>query len=203
MITRFIAAGAVAALTTVTLAAQTLNPTSTVPLRLLTDRDNEALWVSEAMMHGQFIERFRTAVGLGRARMGSASLRIGPRMQLRISMPQDEGSSRRVELTHSLNTLELIGIARHSPPVAFVIESHQNPSVEKTRPLTSFEERALRVLRDGQEVAAATEGNTRLVVGAIRAEEGVCISCHAGVKPGELLGAFSYRLTREQTSAKP
>ena len=156
-----------------------------------------ARWPSDEAMHAQFLQHFQSAVGLGRARMVSASLRVRPDMQLTLVMRNDEDSSAQpVALRYELETLELIGIAKHDTPVAFVADSHIDRSgAQRTRPLNSFEQRALSTLRSGGETTAATTAPGRSVVGAIRATS-ECTSCHAGSKPGDMLGAFSYQLTR-------
>jgi hypothetical protein len=158
-----------------------------------------ARWSSDVAMHRQFVERFGSAVGLGRARMVSPSLRVHDDMRLTLTVPDDEGSPP-ATLRYQLKTLELIGIARHANPVAFVIGTHTDRSgAEHTRPLNAFERRALVRLRSGNEVAAETTKAGRHVVGAIRAT-GECTSCHGTSKVGENLGAFSYRLALVTTA---
>ena len=159
-------------------------------------------WPSDAAMHGFFVEKFRHAVGLGAARMSDGRLRVAPQMWLDISAPSDEGASDSITLRYALNSVELIGIARHATPVAFVVGRHGESTSTRERGLTDFERTALRTLRDGQEVVTRTRRNERLVVGAVRATEEGCIRCHAGAKPGDLLGALSYRLTRTAVTTK-
>ena len=153
-------------------------------------------WPSDAAMHGFFVEKFRHAVGLGAARMSDGRLRVTPQMWLDTSAPSDEGASDTITLRYALNRVELIGIARHAIPVAFVIGRHGESTTPRERALTDVERAALRTLRDGQEVVARTRRNERFVVGAVRATEEGCLPCHAGTKSGDLLGALSYRLTR-------
>ena len=156
-------------------------------------------WKSDGDMHQLFVDRFRAAVGLGRARMFSSSLQVSPGMQLTLRVPNDEDTATApIDLRYALTTLELIGIARHEPPVAFVIDTHTERSrAGQTRALTRFEQRALAVLRSGDNTTAQTTKDGRLVAGAIRATN-ECLGCHATFKEGELLGAFSYQLTRVQ-----
>ena len=116
-----------------------------------------------------------------------------------------------------MKEMQLIGIAKHHSPVAFVLEdsraiSPHRPSGKdaeippmgnmkdyKTRPLTDDEKRAIATLKANgtQEVVVTGQGLSLSpapvgVVGAIRATRS-CLDCH-DVKEGELLGAFSYTL---------
>lgn len=158
-----------------------------------------ARWPSDLAMHEQFLERFRSAVGLGRARMVSPSLHVHDDMLLSLTVPSEDASPPET-IRYQLESLELIGIARHAAPVAFVIGSHTDRSrVERTRPLGRFEQRALVSLRSADDdVVGRTTNTGRDVVGAIRATS-ECISCHSTAKEGDLLGAFSYRLSRKET----
>ena len=90
---------------------------------------------------------------------------------------------------------------RHDSPVAFVASiatdaGHSSPRVIRlqTRSLTPFETRSLDRLRAGSEVVTETRGPDRLVVGAVRARKD-CLSCHAGYKESDVLGALTYRLS--------
>ena len=152
-------------------------------------------WPSDAAMHRQFVERFHSAVGLGRARMVSPSLRVHDDMVLTLAVPEDEGSPA-ATLRYRLERLELVGIARHPTPVAFVVDSHTDRSrVERTRPLSGFERRALASMSSANDVVAETTSTGRNVLGAIRATA-ECTSCHATSNAGDILGAFSYGLAR-------
>jgi hypothetical protein len=154
-----------------------------------------ARWSSDLTMHRQFLERFRSAVGLGRSRMVNPSLRVHDDMLLSLTVPSEDAAPLET-LRYRLKSLELVGIAKHATPVAFVIGSHIDRSgAEHTRPLNRFEQRALSGLRSANEVVGQTTRSGRDVVGAIRAT-GECISCHATSTVGDLLGAFSYRLER-------
>jgi hypothetical protein len=154
-----------------------------------------ARWTSDAQMHRVFLERFAGAVGLGRSRMVSPSLRVHDDMRLTLTIPADEGAGS-ATIGYELKTLELIGVARHPDPVAFVIGTHTERSEPaRTRSLDGFERRAIASLRSGQEVVARTTPTGRQVVGAIRATA-ACASCHATSAERDVLGAFSYTLTR-------
>ena len=159
-----------------------------------------ARWPSDLDMHRQFLERFKSAVGLGRSRMVSPSLQIHDDMLLSLTVPSEDASPPET-LRYRLKSLELIGVARHATPVAFVIGSHTDRSaVDETRPLSRFEQRALASLGPANEVVGQTTRSGRDVVGAIRATA-ECTSCHSTSKAGDLLGAFSYRLERMPAAA--
>jgi hypothetical protein len=154
-----------------------------------------ARWPSDLDMHRQFLERFKSAVGLGRSRMVSPSLRVHDDMLLSLSVPSEDASPPET-IRYRLKSLELIGIAKHATPVAFVIGSHTDRSrAGHTRPLSRFEQQALARLRSANEAVGETTSSGRDVVGAIRAT-GECTSCHATSNAEDLLGAFSYRLER-------
>lgn len=158
-------------------------------------------WKTDAEMHRQFFERFRSAVGLGAARMTSPSLRVHEGMVLSLTERNDEDPLEPATLRYALKTLELVGIAKHATPAAFVAANHvDRAGAAKTRPLTRFEQQAIASLSGGGEVVAETTRAGRTVVGAIRAAA-ECTSCHPGSQVGTLLGAFSYRL--ERVSEKP
>ena len=139
---------------------------------------------------------------MGRSRMVSPSLQVYDNMLLTLTVPGDEDASPPVTLRYELKNLELIGVARHPTPVAFVRLSHtQRSNEERTRPLSGFERRALAHLRsaNANDVVAETTRAGRNMVGAIRAT-GECLSCHPTSTAGEILGAFSYRLARVPTT---
>jgi len=142
------------------------------------------IWKSDAAMHNDFKQRFLDADGRGFSRMLAPPMVLNDFMWLTL-----EGR------TYKLGTLELIGIAKHDSPVAFVSSRHRfpGPQARQTRPLTRFETTALQKLGAGDELSSETNGKTRTVVGALRADR-QCILCHSDYKAGDMLGAFSYRL---------
>jgi hypothetical protein len=97
----------------------------------------------------------------------------------------------------AVRRLELISLLKHEEPVVYVSEHlPRMDALHKaaTRPLTEFETRAVKSLRQGEDlVTQATTEQIRLV-GSVRAGK-QCLACHE-VKRGELLGAFSYKLQR-------
>lgn len=94
--------------------------------------------------------------------------------------------------------LELIGILRHSQPVAYV--SDHLPQLDelskyRVRDLTDFEESALAQMQSGENCVIDDQPDQILMVGSLRASED-CLQCHR-VPQGTLLGALTYELRRE------
>ena len=91
--------------------------------------------------------------------------------------------------------LDLVGLATHDEPVAYV--SKQLPRMKElknspTRPLDVFEKVALERLHAGDDLFVRRAGTDVRVLGALRAAD-QCLRCHGGSR-GDLLGAFSYTL---------
>jgi hypothetical protein len=96
-----------------------------------------------------------------------------------------------------LQTLDLIGLAMHDEPVAYI--SAHLPKMEElrtapTRRLDALEQAGLHALRKGDDVFVADTMDGRRVLGALRSVR-QCLSCHDSER-GDLLGAFSYTLVR-------
>jgi hypothetical protein len=96
-----------------------------------------------------------------------------------------------------LQTLDLVGLVRHAEPTAYV--SAHLPRMDElrgapTRPPDEFEAAGLAALRSGDDLFVRDRGEERRMLGAIRATR-QCLTCHEGGR-GDLLGAFSYTLTR-------
>jgi hypothetical protein len=98
-----------------------------------------------------------------------------------------------------LQTLDLIGLVVHDGPVAYV--SNNLPRMDELRQaplreLNPFESAGLRALKSGEDlfVREMPDGNVRML-GAVRALS-QCINCHGGAR-GDLLGAFSYELSKQ------
>ena len=91
--------------------------------------------------------------------------------------------------------LDLVGLARHDEPVAYV--SKQLPRMKElknspTRPLDVFEKLGLERLHAGDDLFVRLAGTDLRMLGALRAAD-QCLRCHGGAR-GDLLGAFSYTL---------
>lgn len=96
----------------------------------------------------------------------------------------------------TLETLDLIGLVLREKPTAYV--SEYLPRMEElraapTRELDDFESTGLPALQRGEELFFREREHERRMLGAIRAAR-QCLACHS-VERGDLLGAFSYRLT--------
>lgn len=98
-----------------------------------------------------------------------------------------------------LDFVQLVSLQQFDPPVAYdeselprmhQLQSHQVP----TRSLTEFEVDAIGRLQAGAELIERQTASQMLLFGAIRAS-GECMECHAA-ESGDLLGAFTYRLSR-------
>jgi hypothetical protein len=101
--------------------------------------------------------------------------------------------------TWRVTRLELVSLLAHDEPVAYV--SRHLPRMDElknapTRRLTPFESQALPRLRREKDLVIEDGRNRIHMLGALRAGK-TCLECH-GVRRGELLGAFSYELTRER-----
>jgi hypothetical protein len=97
-----------------------------------------------------------------------------------------------------VSRLELVSVWKSKTPAVYVSGSlprMQELKSAKTRPLTGFEAKALKALRQGEEVVTEATPNEIRMVGAVRAAK-QCTTCHE-VKRGTLLGAFSYDLRRD------
>ncbi len=97
-----------------------------------------------------------------------------------------------------LKRLELVSLLKHEQPAVYL--SEHLPRMDqlakaKVRTLNSFEEKALKSLRDGEDLQTEATTNVIRMVGAMRATK-QCLECHAGER-GQLLGAFSYELQRD------
>jgi hypothetical protein len=96
-----------------------------------------------------------------------------------------------------LRTVDLVGLAVHDEPVAYV--SDNLPRMDElrgapTRALDAFEATGLEALRKGEDLFVRDTPEARRALGSVRAVK-QCVACH-GCRRGELLGAFSYTLTR-------
>jgi hypothetical protein len=103
-----------------------------------------------------------------------------------------------LERPWTLQTLDLVGLLLHEKPTAYV--SKDLPRMKElraapTRELDDFEVAGLLALQRGDDLFVRERGNERRMFGAIRAVR-QCLSCHDAER-GDLLGAFSYRMTQD------
>ncbi len=103
-----------------------------------------------------------------------------------------------------LHRVELISTLRFERPVAYRLDHLPRmdqlrlAEKEQTRPLDSFEQKALEELWLHRNVVIQREGDNVRMVGAIRTQT-ICLQCHS-VPEKFLLGAFSYELEIESSS---
>jgi hypothetical protein len=99
---------------------------------------------------------------------------------------------------YRLQKLELVSLLTHDEPAVYVTENL--PRMDKVRDvpvrsLDEFERSGLQRLWQGDDLKVSEEGNRVRLLGSIRAGK-QCLVCHDAQR-GDLLGAFSYRLTSE------
>ncbi len=95
--------------------------------------------------------------------------------------------------------VELVGLLLH--PSAAVYVSENLPRMQEvkklpTREPDSFEADGVKAIRTGEDLYTRGDDRDARMVGAIRSV-GQCVECHGGQR-GDLLGAFSYRLHRNE-----
>jgi len=163
--------------------------------------DREAPTQDELLrMHDDFVLAFVQSEGFGR-------MRVTPMMRTM------HDYRTRGETPLWVQDLQLIGIARHDPPVVFssAFQGFQHADEDATpaprregRPLTEAERAEVRALEDGQTLVVQPQGDALRVTGPIRAA-GECLGCHKDKRAGDLLGAFVYTLRPlpPESSAKP
>lgn len=91
-----------------------------------------------------------------------------------------------------------MSLLRHDKPEVYI--SEHLPQMDRlhgqpTRPLDSFEQYALEVLVQGEDIFITKCDEGARMLGAVRSTKH-CIACHGGER-GELLGAFSYAVTSD------
>lgn len=101
-----------------------------------------------------------------------------------------------------ISRLELMSLLKFDNPRIYVSENL--PRMDElrdtpTRSLNDFEFAALRQLQTDDDLVIDYQDDSILMLGSIRAFK-VCLDCHQ-VQQGQLLGAFSYRLSRTGTAA--
>jgi hypothetical protein len=111
---------------------------------------------------------------------------------------QSHGFSKMPETAElRIQRLELIGLVKHAKPVVYV--GKELPRMEElkgapTRGLSDFELVGVAALARGDDLFVCETPQSVLMVGAIRSVA-QCVDCHGGER-GDLLGAFSYSLSR-------
>jgi hypothetical protein len=95
--------------------------------------------------------------------------------------------------------VQLVGLVKNPEPVVYLTTdpAMKTKAEVKTRRPDGFESKALEVIRGGGDLVQAEkrDGSLRAVSGIYAGRQ--CAKCHE--RPGEMLGAFSYRLALEDT----
>jgi hypothetical protein len=96
-----------------------------------------------------------------------------------------------------VNRLDLVGILKFEEPVVYLTPSFprmEEVQTSPTRPLDPFETDSLAALLRGEDLVARESAHQLRLFGSLRATK-QCLACHHGER-GDLLGAFSYQLSR-------
>jgi hypothetical protein len=91
-----------------------------------------------------------------------------------------------------------VSLLKHETPAVYVSKNlprMDELSAAPTRPLDEFERSALRQLQESEELVVQPDANDLRMLGSLRAAR-QCTECHS-VERGALLGAFTYRLRRD------
>jgi hypothetical protein len=99
--------------------------------------------------------------------------------------------------------LELLGLLKFDEPVVYLspyLPRMDELSTAPTRSLDAFEKKALEGLLAGEDLMVQRMPRRLRILGSLRAME-QCVKCHH-VQRGELLGAFSYLMIRDEASSK-
>ncbi len=98
-----------------------------------------------------------------------------------------------------VRTVELVSLQLHDQPRVYVtkhLPRMQQIREVPTRSLDQFESTGLSKLEEGEDLFVRTAPQGMRMLGALRSID-QCMKCHGGER-GDLLGAFSYSLTRSQ-----
>lgn len=95
----------------------------------------------------------------------------------------------------AVKEVRLVGLVKNPQPVVYLGPADAKTAEERTRRPDEFEAKALEVIRGGGELLQAEKrgDGLRAVSGIYAGRQ--CAACHE--RPGEMLGAFSYRLSLE------
>jgi hypothetical protein len=166
--------------------------TATVALPLLAQAPSSAMSAEMRStlqrMHADYVEAFVVSEGFGESR-------LTPMMRLRWNYDPVGDSQLRI------GDVQLIGIARHDPPVVYSSglqgfgHGENGPELvdRYARETNPGERQALLALARGEQIVSSSESGGLRVIGPIRARS-QCLGCHRDKQVGDLLGALSYRL---------
>ena len=143
-------------------------------------------WSSQEEMHKHYIGEFEKAQGFGVER----TLVIDYNHFKNLTV---DGQAYR------FSSMKLISVTDRKKPVLWLTHGVPNRTMIKSkqakkRSLSIEEKESFRQLRNGKKFLTAKQGDTLVLTGVLRAEEG-CIRCHDDYSKGDLMGAFKYILT--------
>jgi hypothetical protein len=147
-------------------------------------------WTSLTAMHADYLDAFVHSDGFGMRR-------VSPMMRL-----MQSGELRLDSQLLRVEEVQMIGIAKHDPPVVHqggmlkFQHGEQGPELlpgVAQRPLNAQEVDAVRRLQAGGRIVSLPAPGAASAVGPIRATAD-CLQCHQSKKEGDLLGAFVYTL---------
>ncbi len=145
-------------------------------------------------MHDAFVEAFVDSQGFGKTRVTPMMARM---RHYRFEGIDDSG--------RCVHDVELVGIARHDPPVVYPANfmgfQHEGGDAAllfpamPARSQQAWERDAVAALGAGQEIVRHALPDGERAMGAIRARRD-CLTCHTRSREGDVLGALSYGLGR-------
>jgi hypothetical protein len=98
-----------------------------------------------------------------------------------------------------VQSVELVSLLKYETPRVYLskhLPRMKELRTAQTRPLDDFERSQLPALQKGEDLMVSSTATHMRVLGSLRAGK-QCLSCHDAER-GDLLGAFSYKLRREQ-----
>jgi hypothetical protein len=109
---------------------------------------------------------------------------------------QSDGAKPGEKTRWTVLKVQLVGLTKNPSPVVYLTD--RLPKMDKvadipTRELDEFENTALRLIGEGQELHSKADGNTIRMMAPIFATAD-CVKCHE--PQGKLLGAFTYEIER-------
>jgi hypothetical protein len=143
-------------------------------------------WSSQEEMHKHYISEFEKAEDFGMRR----TLIIDYNRFKTLTVDGQQ---------YRFSSMNLISVTDRKKPVLWLTHGVPNRTTIKDknikkRSLSIEEKESFRQLKNGKKFLTAKQGDTLVLTGVLRAEEG-CIRCHDDYSKGDLMGAFKYILT--------
>lgn len=137
--------------------------------------------------HDKCVDLFVKTAGAGRGRMIVLS-HASPSYPKHLDLPALTGPG---NAKWEMERVELVSLLKGMPGVYPAEGMSRFRRAPKVRDLDTFENRALERLKGSEQMQVEASASRVRVLGAIRMQK-ACMSCHAGKKEGDLLGAFTY-----------